>query len=93
VIVLDASVLIAHFEPADVHHTEATALLVAHAREPFAASVITVAEVFVGATRARRSDQLRQLLARLQIESLDLPAGAARRLGELCATTKLKMRD
>jgi len=93
VIVLDASVLIAHFEPADVHHTEATALLVAYAREPFAACVITLAEVFVGATRARRSDQLRQLLAQLQIEGLDLPAGAARRLGELRATTKLKMPD
>jgi predicted nucleic acid-binding protein len=93
VIILDASVLIGHFESADAHHTDATALLRAHALESFAASVITLAEVYVGAARAGQADQLRRLLAQLQIESLDLPAGAARRLGELRATTKLKMPD
>jgi toxin FitB len=93
VIILDASVLIGHFEPAYAHHTNATALLRAQALESFAASVITLAEVYVGAARAGRSDQLHQLLAQLQIESLDLPAGAARRLGELRATTKLRMPD
>lgn len=92
-IILDASVLIGHFEPADAHHADATALLTAHASESFAASVITLAEVFVGAARAGQADQLHRLLSRLQIESLDLPAGAARRLGELRATTKLKMPD
>jgi predicted nucleic acid-binding protein len=93
VIVLDASVLIGHFEPADAHHAGATALLKAHLLEPFAASVITLAEVYAGAARAGQADRLRQLLAQLQIESLDLPAGAALRLGELRATTKLKMPD
>jgi predicted nucleic acid-binding protein len=93
VIILDASVLIGHFESADAHHTNATALLRAHASESFAASVITLAEVYVGAARAGEADRLRRLLAQLQIESLDLPAGAARRLGELRATTKLKMPD
>jgi predicted nucleic acid-binding protein len=93
VIILDASVLIGHFESADAHHTDATALLRAHALESFAASGITLAEVYVGAARAGQADQLRRLLAQLQIESLDLPAGAARRLGELRATTKLKMPD
>jgi toxin FitB len=93
VIILDASVLIGHFELADAHHTDATALLRAHASESFAASVITLAEVYVGAARVGQADRLHQLLAQLQIESLDLPAGAARRLGELRATTKLKMPD
>ena len=92
-IILDASVLIGHFESADAHHAEATALLTAHASESFAASVITLAQVYVGAARAEKTDQLDQLLARLQIDSLDLPAGAARRLGQLRATTKLKMPD
>ena len=92
-IVLDASVLIGHFEPADAHHAEASALLKAHSLEPFAASVITLAEVYTGATRAGRSIRLQQLLAQLRIESVDLPAGAAMRLGELRATTKLKMPD
>ena len=92
-IILDASVLIGHFELADAHHTGATALLRTHASESFAASVITHAEVYVGAARAGQADQLHQLVTQLEIESLDLPAGAARRLGELRATTKLKMPD
>ncbi len=92
-IVLDASVLIGHFEPADAHHAGATALLTAHLLESFATSVITLAEVYAGAARAGQADRLRQLLAQLQIESMDLPAGAALRLGELRATTKLKMPD
>ncbi len=92
-IVLDSSVLIGHFESADAHHTDATALLKAHASESFAASVITLAEVYVGAAHAGQADRLHRLLARLQITSLDLSAGAARRLGELRATIKLKMAD
>jgi predicted nucleic acid-binding protein len=93
VIIIDVSVLVGHFESAEAHHTDATALLRAHALESFAASVITLAEIYVGAARAGQADRLHQLLAQLQIESLDLPAGAARRLGELRATTKLKMPD
>jgi len=93
VIVLDSSVLIGHFEPAYAHHADATALLKTHVGESFAASVITLAEVYAGAARAGRADRLHQLLAQLQIESLDLPAAAGLRLGELRATTKLKMRD
>ena len=92
-IVLDASVLIGHFEPADAHHAQATALLKSCASESFAASVVTLAEVYVGAARAGQADRLAQLMARLQVESLDLPAGAARRLGELRAATNLKMPD
>ncbi len=92
-IVLDASVLIGHLEPADAHHAGATALLKAHLSESFASSVITLAEVYAGAARAGRADQLSELLARLQIDSLDLPARAAPRLGELRAITQLKMPD
>jgi predicted nucleic acid-binding protein len=51
VIVLDAGVLIGHFEPADPHHTDASALLKAHVAESFAASVITLTEVYAGAAR------------------------------------------
>lgn len=92
-IIIDASVLIAHFESTDAHHAEATDLLTAHAAEPFGSSVVTLAEVYVGAERAGRADLLEHLLTRLQVESLDLPAGGARRLGELRATTGLKMPD
>jgi predicted nucleic acid-binding protein len=93
VIVLDANVLIAHFEPADLHHAQATALLKAHFTDTFASSVVTLAEVYVGASRAGQADRLEQLLAQLAISSLELPADAARRLGELRATTGLKMPD
>ena len=92
-IVLDAGVLIGHFESADAHHADATALLRTHASESFAANVITLAEVYVGAARVGQADHLEQLLAQLQIRSLELPANAARRLGELRASTKLKMPD
>ncbi len=92
-IILDASVLIGHFESADAHHADATALLRARALEAFAASVVTLAEVYVGAARAGQADKLHRLLEQLQIGGLDLPARAARRLGELRATTMLKMPD
>lgn len=91
-IVLDASVLIGHFEPADAHHHDASALLKAHLSEPFAANVITLAEVYTGAARAGRSDRLQQVLAQLQIESMaiatfdDTLAALARDLGLTIAT-------
>lgn len=92
-ILLDASVLIGHFEPADAHHTRATALLTAHLTDSFAASVITLAEVYAGAARSGQAQHLNELLEQLRIEELDLPAGAALRLGELRAATNLKMPD
>ncbi|BBZ62570.1 type II toxin-antitoxin system VapC family toxin [Mycolicibacterium monacense] len=90
-IILDASVLIAHFESTDAHHVESTDLLAAHASEPFGSSVVTLAEIYAAA--AERADLLGYLLSRLEVVSLDLPAGSARRLGELRATTGLKMPD
>ena len=92
-IVLDASVLIGHFEPADAHHADATALLRAHLTDSFAASVVTLAEVYVGASRIDQADRLDRLLAQLAVRSLELPADAAHRLGELRATTGLKLPD
>lgn len=92
-IVLDASVLIAHFESTDAHHTAATELLLTHAAEPFGSSVVTLAEVYVGAARAGQAVRLDKLLAQLAVEPLDLPAASARRLGELRASTGLKTPD
>ena len=92
-IVLDASVLIGHFEAADPHHADATALLKAHLADSFASSVVTLAEVYVGASRAGQADRLDQLLAQLAIQSLELPADAAHRLGQLRTTTGLTLPD
>ena len=92
-IVLDASVLIAHFESADAHHGAATDLLLTHASEQFASSVVTLAEVYVGAARSGQAARLEHLLAGLEVETLALPAEGARRLGELRASTRLRMPD
>jgi predicted nucleic acid-binding protein len=93
VIVVDASVLIAHFEPADLHHERATGLLLAHRAEDFAASVISLAEIYVGAARANRMVDVERAIARLHIAAVPLPATAARRLAEIRATTNLKLPD
>jgi predicted nucleic acid-binding protein len=91
VIVLDASVLIAHFEPADVHHDRATRLMLAHRAEEFAASVISLAEIYVGAARANRMADVERAIARLSVAAVPLPAAAARRLAEIRAATNLKL--
>ncbi len=76
-IVLDASVLIGHFEPADPHHAYATALLKAHVSDSFTSSVITLAEVYAGAARVGQADRLHQLLTQLQIDSSIFPRRAS----------------
>jgi predicted nucleic acid-binding protein len=93
VIVLDASVLIAHFEPADLHHDRATGLLLDHQVDEFAASVISLAEIYVGAARANRMTDVDRALARLNVAAVPLPATAARRLAEIRAATNLKLPD
>lgn len=92
-IVLDASVLTAHFEPVDEHHEKATALLYAHRSGGFAASVITLAEMFVGAARAGLIERAQMLVDRLDVQGVGLPADAGRRLGEIRASSRLRMPD
>lgn len=92
-IVLDASLLIAHFEPADVHHDKATELLLAYQAEEFAASVISLAEIYVGAARANRVGDVERAIARLKVDAVPLPATAARRLAEIRAVANLKLPD
>lgn len=92
-IVVDASVLIGHLEPADAHHAQATAVLTAHLLESFAASVITLAEVYTGAARCGQAPRLKELLEDLRVEELELPAGASLRVGELRAETNLTTPD
>ena len=92
-IVVDASVLIAHLEPTDPHHERATRLLLAHQADEFAASVISLAEIYVGAARANRMADIERAIARLRVTAVSLPATAARRLAEIWATTNLKLPD
>ncbi|HWC47784.1 MAG TPA: type II toxin-antitoxin system VapC family toxin [Solirubrobacterales bacterium] len=92
-IVLDASVLIAHLDAADRHHDEARRLLEERGAEPLASSAITLAETIVSPARAGRLEDAEAALRRLGVEELAIGTGAAGRLAALRAGTGLKMPD
>lgn len=90
-IVLDASVLIAHLDGQDEHHSRAEDLLVGLTAEPLGASTITLAEVLVASARAGVLEQAVSALEQLGIEGIPLRAEDAPRLAELRASTALKL--
>lgn len=92
-LVLDANVLIAHLDARDALHARATQLLAAGAGEPFAASVLTLAEVLVGAARAARLPAAEAALGDLGVRALPIAEGAAGRLAHLRASTGLRLPD
>jgi predicted nucleic acid-binding protein len=94
-IVLDASVLIAHFDATDAHHDRAGELLLLAANEGrrLGASLITLAEVLVGPARAGRIHQAAAALDQLGVCPMTLPQDAPFRLAALRAATTLKMPD
>jgi predicted nucleic acid-binding protein len=93
VIVLDASVLIAHFDSNDASHARAAAALLEVADHQLGASAITIAEVLVGPARAGKLGVARVALRELEVDEIPVPAGAAERLAELRAGTDLKLPD
>jgi predicted nucleic acid-binding protein len=93
VIVLDASVLIAHLDEGDAQHERAVERLLAAAGEPFACSPITRAEVLVGPARAKRTDVAVTALATLGVDDVALASDAPTRLANLRADTGLKLPD
>lgn len=92
-IVLDASVLIAHLDASDRHHERAVDLLVGTADVPFGASTVTLADVLVAPARGGRLDAARAVLDTLGVRELPLADGAAARLASLRADTGLKLPD
>ncbi len=92
-IVLDASILIAHFDSTDVHHERARELLLDVADEPIGASPLTLAEVLVGPARAGQLDRGTASLNQLEVTSLFLAEDAPTRLAMLRAGTGLKLPD
>lgn len=92
-IVLDASVLIAHFEPADAHHPRAGALLREHAEHDFWANTVTLAEFLVGPTRRGTVAIARQGITDLDIAAHGINADGWLALAELRANTGRKMPD
>jgi predicted nucleic acid-binding protein len=92
-IVLDASVLIAHFETADDHHDRAKVLLDELAERSFAISVLTLAEVLVMPTRSNQLDVPNAALRRLGLTPIALDIQDVEHLARLRASTDLKLPD
>ena len=92
-IVLDASVLIAHLDADDAHHAHADQLLADTSPEPLGASPITLAEVLVAPARTGRLDRANSALKRLGVTSVPLGVDAPLRLAVLRAGTGLKLPD
>jgi predicted nucleic acid-binding protein len=93
VIVLDASVLIAHLDRDDALHARAEAALTEAASEPFASSTITLAEVLVGPAREDRLATAQTAIETLEVAEIPLGADAASRLARMRAETGLKLPD
>jgi predicted nucleic acid-binding protein len=93
VIIVDASVLIAHLNADDSCHSRAEAVLLQTDGYPLAASSMTLAEVLVGPARAGKLDVARAALGTLEIEEVPIRAGTAERLAKLRADTGLKLPD
>jgi predicted nucleic acid-binding protein len=93
VIVLDASVLIAHLWPSDHHHMEASAFLRRVAGDRMLTHPLTMAEVLVGGVRIGRGAEMRQDLIEIGIELADRDADEPLRLAEIRVSTRLKLPD
>jgi len=93
VIVLDASVLIAHYWRGDAHRARADDLLRKHVDRQFAASAMTLAEFLVGPVKSGSLTKAMATLADLDVLQIDLPVDAPIRLAELRAVTCLRLPD
>ena len=92
-IIVDASVLIAHLNADDAQHEAAVEHLLALAEQPLGCSPITLAEVLVGPARTGRLEAARQAIADLAVIEVAFAGDMASRLASLRAETNLKLPD
>jgi predicted nucleic acid-binding protein len=92
-IVLDASVLIAHLNPADAHHDAATRILLNASPESLLVHTITLAEVLVGGVKIGRGAQMHADLSAAGVRQSIHDEQEPLRLAELRATSGLKLPD
>lgn len=92
-IVVDASVLIAHLDGSDPHHGRATELLKSLAGEEWRSSVLTLAEVFVGPARAGRLTDAVEAVNALAVSAVPLTDVAPAELAMRRATSGLRLPD
>jgi PIN domain. len=93
VIVLDASVVIAHFASNDAHHDAATAFFREHVDEAFLVHPLTLTEILVGPLRAGRETFVLRQLDALGIAEWAPPGASAERLARIRVDTGLKLPD
>ena len=92
-IVLEASLLIAHLWPSDRHHAEASDFLRRVAGDRMLTHPLTMAEVLIGGVRIGRGAEMRQDLADIGVELADRDADEPLRLAEIRVSTRLKLPD
>jgi predicted nucleic acid-binding protein len=84
-IVLDASVAIAHLDPDDALHASATTALLAHAADDLRLPASAYAESLVDPARKGRLDEARNALAALQFQIVPIDRLLAERAASLRA--------
>lgn len=84
-IVVDASVLIAHLDPADTVHAHATEALLAHAADDLRLPASAYAETLVDPARRGRLDEARERIASLQLEIVPIDSQLAEHAARLRA--------
>jgi len=92
-IVLDASILIAHLDASDSHHDRAEVLLANSGNEDLITSVVTLAEVLVGPSRSGIVDRALIALEQLGVTAVAIEPTGALRLALLRTETGLKLPD
>lgn len=92
-IILDASVLIAHLDRNDAHHERAERLLRENNGRALGASTITLAEALVAGARSGQLRELRGAIERLGVTEMLTGSDAHVRLAELRARTGHKLPD
>lgn len=92
-ITVDASLVIAHLEPRDPHHREATGYLREHAGDRLLMHALNLAEVLVGGARAGRGQEMLDDLVAIGIRVADRAEGEPLRLAVLRAESGLKLPD
>lgn len=92
-IAVDASLLIAHLDPHDAHHTAATAFLLAATGDSLLIHAANLAEVLVGGARTGRGPEMSHDLQALGLRVAGHDELEPLRLAELRVLTRLKLPD
>lgn len=92
-IAVDASVLVAHLSPNDLHHAAATDLLVNSVPRTFLVHPVTLAEVLVGGVRIGKGTEMRADVLALGVQVTGRDDDEPLRLAQLRVATGLRLPD